>query len=106
MAGELKWKDFVDQGFIVAGSPETVRQQLTHVAKTLRIGHLMVLLQFGSMPPELVRKNTELFAREVLPHLRPTFDEYEDRWWIKPLSEQQRTAPQPVEAAGVPAGGS
>ena len=106
MAGQLKWKDFVDQGFIVAGSPETVRQQLTHVAETLRIGHLMVLLQFGSMPPELVRKNTELFAREVLPHLRPTFAEYEDRWWIKPLSEQQRVAPQPVEAAGVPAGGS
>ena len=30
----------------------------------------MILQQIGSMPPELVRKNTELFAREVMPHMR------------------------------------
>jgi alkanesulfonate monooxygenase SsuD/methylene tetrahydromethanopterin reductase-like flavin-dependent oxidoreductase (luciferase family) len=105
MSGELKWKNFINDGYIIAGSPETVRQKLEEAAKSLHVGHMMVLLQFGSMPPELVRKNTELFAREVLPHVRPLFDEYEDHWWIKPLPESQRAAPQPVELAGVPAAG-
>ena len=64
------------------------------------------MLQFGSMPPELVRKNTELFAKEVMPRVRPVFDEFEDNWWINPLPEQQRTVPQPLaDPAGAPAGG-
>ena len=101
--GELKWKDFVEQGFIIAGSPESVRQQLEEAAKALHVGQMMLLLQFGSMPPELVRKNTELFAREVLPHVRKLWSEYEDHWWINPLPQEERTSPAPV---GVPAGGS
>ena len=105
ISGELKWKDFVERGYIIGGSPESVRQQIEEASKALLIGHLMVLLQFGSMPPELVRQNTELFAREVLPHLRPLYSEYEDRWWIKPLPEQQRMAPQAGVPEGVPAGG-
>ena len=36
-----------------------------------RIGHLLALLHFGSMPTELCKKNIDLFAREVLPHLAP-----------------------------------
>jgi hypothetical protein len=67
----------------------------------------MVLLQFGSMPPELVRKNTELFAKEVMPHLRGLWSEYEDKWWIKPLVQTQRATPQQArEPAGVPGGGA
>jgi alkanesulfonate monooxygenase SsuD/methylene tetrahydromethanopterin reductase-like flavin-dependent oxidoreductase (luciferase family) len=105
-AGELTWKTFVDQGFILAGSPETVRQQLEEAAKALNVGHMMVLLQFGSMPPELVRKNTDLFAREVMPHVRHLWSDYEDEWWINPLPRSQRAAPQPInEPEGVPAGG-
>jgi alkanesulfonate monooxygenase SsuD/methylene tetrahydromethanopterin reductase-like flavin-dependent oxidoreductase (luciferase family) len=104
--GQLKWKNFIEDGYIIAGSPETVRQKLEEAAKALRIGHMMVLLQFGSMPPELVRKNTELFAREVMPHVRQLWSEYEDRWWINPLPKEQRMAPQAWrELGGVPAGG-
>ena len=101
--GALTWKDFIEQGFIIAGSPESVRQQLEEAAKALHVGQMMLLLQFGSMPPELVRKNTELFAREVLPHVRKLWSEYEDHWWINPLPQEERTAPAPV---GVPAGSS
>src|SRR3990172_7450897 len=46
ISGELTWKHFIDQGYILAGSPETVAQQLTEAAKALRVGHMMVLLQF------------------------------------------------------------
>ena len=105
-SGQLRWKDFVKHGYILAGSPETVRQQLEEAAKALNVGHMMVLLQFGSMPPELVRKNTELFAREVMPHVRHLFEEYEDNWWIKPLAEQQRVQPGASIMEGVPAGGA
>ena len=105
MSGQLTWKNFVDEGYILAGSPESVRQQLEEAAKALNVGHMMVLLQFGSMPPELVRKNTELFAREVLPNVRHLFSEDEDNWWINPLPKAERVSPQPVELAGAPAGG-
>ncbi|MEX2158409.1 MAG: LLM class flavin-dependent oxidoreductase [Dehalococcoidia bacterium] len=105
-AGKLRWKDFIKDGYIIAGSPETVRQQLEEAAKALNVGHLMVLLQFGSMPPELVRKNTELFSREVMPHVRHLFNEYEDNWWINPLPESQRAQPGASLLEGVPAGGA
>ena len=77
----LTWKDCVEQGYVVAGSPATVREQLREVIRTLRVGHLMVLLQIGSMPKELTLQNTELFGREVLPHLREIWPEAKDRWW-------------------------
>ncbi len=66
---------------MIAGGPDTVREQLLHCVKTLRVGHLMVLLQIGSMPKELTLKNTELFATKVLPHIRDVWPGYTDRWW-------------------------
>ena len=98
----LSWKDLIEGGYIVAGSPESVRQQLTEVAKSLRVGHLMTLLQFGSMPKHLANKNTELFGREVLPGLRDIWSEYEDHWYPKmiPMADRARPAPLPASANG------
>ena len=76
---KLTWKDFVEQGYVIGGSPETVRQQLSEAMRDMRVGHLMVLCHFGSMPPELTRYNTELFAREVMPHMKSMWSEYEDQ---------------------------
>ena len=68
---ELRYRDFVEKGYVIAGSPATVRQRLQEeVVKGLRVGNLMVLLQIGSMPHELTLQNMDLFAREVLPSLR------------------------------------
>ena len=87
---ELKAKDFFERGFVVVGSPKTVREQLLDGIKELRMGHLLALLHFGSMPTELCKSNIDLFAREVLPYLKDQWDDrYEDRWWparLKPLS--------------------
>jgi alkanesulfonate monooxygenase SsuD/methylene tetrahydromethanopterin reductase-like flavin-dependent oxidoreductase (luciferase family) len=88
----LTWKDYVEHGYIVAGSPATVRERLTDAIKQLRVGHLMVLLQIGSMPKELTLKNTELFGREVLPHLREIWSGVKDRWW--PSGAQNGLPPQ------------
>jgi alkanesulfonate monooxygenase SsuD/methylene tetrahydromethanopterin reductase-like flavin-dependent oxidoreductase (luciferase family) len=83
---ELKARDFFDRGFVIVGSPKTVRERLMEDVKRLRIGHLLSLLHFGSMPTELCNSNIDLYAREVLPHLAPLWDDkYEDRWWPERL---------------------
>jgi alkanesulfonate monooxygenase SsuD/methylene tetrahydromethanopterin reductase-like flavin-dependent oxidoreductase (luciferase family) len=70
-AGRRTYEEMQDLGYIVFGSVETVRQRLTEYQKRLGFGKLVALLQFGSLPADLTRRNMELFAREVMPHLRP-----------------------------------
>lgn len=80
-AADLTWKDIVERGYVVAGSPDTVVDHLTEMSDTMNVGHLMVLLQFGSMGKETAMMNTARFAEEVIPKLRDRFGEWEDRWW-------------------------
>jgi alkanesulfonate monooxygenase SsuD/methylene tetrahydromethanopterin reductase-like flavin-dependent oxidoreductase (luciferase family) len=95
-----KFKDFVDNQFVIAGSPETVRGQLEEAIKKLRVGNLMVLLHIGSMPHELTLKNIDLFAQEVLPYVRDIWDdEWENHWWPEGLRAKRR-----LPAAAVAAG--
>lgn len=75
------WRELVDGGAVVAGSPSTVRDQLLELVRTLRVGHLMVMMHFGNMPREKVQRSSELFAREVLPALREVWTEWPDRWY-------------------------
>ncbi|HZP44473.1 MAG TPA: LLM class flavin-dependent oxidoreductase [Candidatus Binataceae bacterium] len=89
----LKWKDFIREGYIIAGSPKTVRERLREAMKSLNCGHLMILQQLGSMPPELVRKNTEIFATECMPYLRDLWSDWEDHWSPRPLPEAERAMP-------------
>jgi alkanesulfonate monooxygenase SsuD/methylene tetrahydromethanopterin reductase-like flavin-dependent oxidoreductase (luciferase family) len=77
----LTWKDIVDRGYVVAGSAETVTDRLNDMADRMRVGHLMLLLQFGNMPRGKVFENTDRFAAEVMPKLRDRFSEFDDRWW-------------------------
>jgi hypothetical protein len=70
-----------------------VREQLMDGIKRLRMGHLLALLHFGSMPTELCKRNIDLFAREVLPHLAGQWDDrYEDRWWPESLRAKRPAA--------------
>ena len=87
------WKELCEQRYIVAGSPETVRQQLEELARSLRVGHLALGLHIGSAPVALVKRNTELFATKVMPHLRPMFSDYDDVVWPKPLPPSERAKP-------------
>jgi alkanesulfonate monooxygenase SsuD/methylene tetrahydromethanopterin reductase-like flavin-dependent oxidoreductase (luciferase family) len=92
---DYSWKSFVEKGHIVAGSPATVRDRLIEAARSLRLGHIMVLLQIGSMPHDLTEKNIRLFATEVMPTLQRLWDDegYEDRWWPRAVArDAARTA--------------
>ncbi len=89
----LKAKDYYERGFVIVGSAKTVREQLMDGVKRLRVGHLLTLLQFGSMSTELTKQNIALFARDVLPYLENLWDDqYEDRWWPERLRVKRHVA--------------
>lgn len=92
---EKNWKTLVDQGFIIAGSPETVADRLIDAAKGLRIGNLIALLQIGSMGHELTKQNLTLFAEGVLPRIRHLWDGegWEHRWWPQGARQASEAAP-------------
>ena len=63
--------DFIERGMFICGSPETVRQTIAHHAADIGFGVIIGMLQFGTLPADLTHKSMTLFAREVMPHLRP-----------------------------------
>lgn len=85
---DVGYKELVDTQTAIVGGPETVRQQITEFVKEFRIGNLMVMLQVGSMPHELTKKNINLFATEVLPHLRDIWsgEGWSDHSWPAKLN--------------------
>ena len=60
----------IEKGMFICGSPQTVREKLAEYQSQIGFGHLLTLLQFGTLPAELTRKNMELYANEVMPYLR------------------------------------
>ncbi len=82
--------ELVSAGYLVIGSPDEVVEQLHELATSLNVGHLMLLLQFGNMGKELTKYNTRLYAEQVMPKLRPLFEQWEDRWWPQPMQESER----------------
>lgn len=95
-ANELSWDELVERGFILAGSPDDVAEQLQDLAKKLKIGHLVTLLHIGDMPLEKTLYNTELFAQRVAPQLRGLWDGYEDHWMPKPMPREDRAITREV----------
>lgn len=87
---EMTFKELVEAGCVVAGSPETVIEQLTRHIRDFRIGNLHAMLQFGSMPHDLAIEHIDLFSEEVLPHLQNIWaDEgWEHDWWPARLVER------------------
>ena len=89
----VSMEEIVERGYVVAGSPDEVAEQLAQLGRDLNVGHLMLLMQFGDMGKELTQHNTKLFAEKVAPQLRGLFGEWEDRWWPRPIAEEERAAP-------------
>lgn len=97
LRGGFGWKDLCDQGFVIAGSPATVRERMEEVARSLRVGNVMLLLQIGSMPKELTYKNIQMFAQEVMPHLQPVFSEFDaSHYWPSGFAEDTPATAEPA----------
>jgi alkanesulfonate monooxygenase SsuD/methylene tetrahydromethanopterin reductase-like flavin-dependent oxidoreductase (luciferase family) len=95
----MTWKDLVDGGYIIAGSPETVRQRFEELIKGLRVGNIFLLMHVGNMPKEKCVYSTRLFAEKVMPKLRDMWPDYADdnRFWCKPIAK--RAVPAPIVGA-------
>ena len=95
-AAALSWREMIDKGYIVAGSPDSVAEQIEKVVDSLKIGHLVCLLHFGDMPNDLCRYSTEMFANKVIPQMRSKWKGYEDHWSPKPMALEDRAEPRTV----------
>ena len=63
-------KQLEDGGYVIVGSPATVRDRLSTYIRELGVGNLLGLFQIGTLPTHLARKNMTIFAEQVLPALR------------------------------------
>jgi alkanesulfonate monooxygenase SsuD/methylene tetrahydromethanopterin reductase-like flavin-dependent oxidoreductase (luciferase family) len=68
--GLSTWEEVERGGYVVVGSPETVRQKLEDYARRVGFGVLVANFSVGNVPSELVCKSMTLFAQEVMPKLR------------------------------------
>ena len=90
------FKELVDEGYLVAGSPKSVTEQMEHLASALKVGHVFCLMHIGDMPREKCEQSTKLFAEQVMPKLRPIWGEYEDRWSPRPLPASKIATPRAI----------
>ncbi len=87
---DMSWDQLIKDGYIIAGSPASVVQQMKKLIHSLRVGNIFCLIHVGNMPDEKTRHSTKLFAEQVMPHLRNEWPEFADdnRFWIDPIDQQ------------------
>jgi alkanesulfonate monooxygenase SsuD/methylene tetrahydromethanopterin reductase-like flavin-dependent oxidoreductase (luciferase family) len=62
--------ELAQSGTVVVGSPRTVRERIERMRETTGLDNVITMLQFGVLPDDLTQRNMEMFAAEVMPHLR------------------------------------
>ncbi len=62
--------DLLSRGNCIVGSPKTVAARIREVHERTGFRIMVPMIQFGTLPDDLVRKSTALFAAEVAPQLR------------------------------------
>jgi len=62
--------ELIESGTVVVGSAQTVRDKIGQMRDATGFNNMVALLQFGVLSDDLTRRNMELFASEVMPHLR------------------------------------
>jgi alkanesulfonate monooxygenase SsuD/methylene tetrahydromethanopterin reductase-like flavin-dependent oxidoreductase (luciferase family) len=68
--GEMSFDELAAAGMAVAGSTESVTEQLERLRGELGFGQVMALMCIADMPHHRVVRTMELFAKEVIPHFR------------------------------------
>lgn len=90
----LTWKDLTEQGYVIAGSPDTVHDRMVDLIQSLRVGNIFCLFHIGDMPDDKVRYSSKLFAEKVMPRLKQLWPEYgnDGRFWLKPAQASAEAA--------------
>ncbi|MGE0745915.1 MAG: LLM class flavin-dependent oxidoreductase [Rhodospirillales bacterium] len=68
-------EDLIDNGVVIVGGPETVRQKLAEYQDLAGFGNSLTKTQFGTMPHAMVMENQAAIAEEILPHFRDRLPE-------------------------------
>jgi alkanesulfonate monooxygenase SsuD/methylene tetrahydromethanopterin reductase-like flavin-dependent oxidoreductase (luciferase family) len=58
-------------GAVIIGSPETVRREIQRQIDELGINYMTLGMFFGSLGYEHAMRSQSLFAKEVMPRIRP-----------------------------------
>jgi alkanesulfonate monooxygenase SsuD/methylene tetrahydromethanopterin reductase-like flavin-dependent oxidoreductase (luciferase family) len=97
---QLTWKELTEQGHVIAGSPETVRQRMEELIKGLNVGNIFCLMHVGNMPADKCMYSTKLFAEKVMPKLRNMFPDWDhdNRFWTTPLAKRVTSGSLPKQA--------
>ena len=67
----LSYEELVKEGYIIVGSPDTVKNQLGQYCAQLGAGGVLNAgSAYGPMPDWMVMKNMQIFAEEVMPAFR------------------------------------
>jgi alkanesulfonate monooxygenase SsuD/methylene tetrahydromethanopterin reductase-like flavin-dependent oxidoreductase (luciferase family) len=69
-AGPTTIDGVMEKAIVLCGSPATLREQLEAYQDDIGFEHALPMMQFGSLPHDLVTKSTALFAKEVIPYFR------------------------------------
>ncbi len=59
----------IEDGTVIAGSPQTVRAEIERQVKELGVNYLLTYLFLGTMPLGDALRSLQLFSSEVMPHL-------------------------------------
>jgi alkanesulfonate monooxygenase SsuD/methylene tetrahydromethanopterin reductase-like flavin-dependent oxidoreductase (luciferase family) len=78
--GEMSFWEYDEKGYIIAGTPQRVRQRLRELIKDLRVGQLIATPHMGNLPEAVGAENTRLFGLEVAPYLRDLWADQPDHW--------------------------
>lgn len=91
---KMRYPQFNEREFVVCGSAKTVTERLRDIVKTLNVGHLMLLPQFGSLSHAQTMDNIARLGRDVLPQLRGIWDDtpWVDHWWPRAAGTRARAA--------------
>jgi alkanesulfonate monooxygenase SsuD/methylene tetrahydromethanopterin reductase-like flavin-dependent oxidoreductase (luciferase family) len=68
--GRITVDELIQSGTVVVGSPRTVRERIARMRERTGLNIVVCMLQFGTLSNELTQRNMEMFAAEVMPHLR------------------------------------
>jgi alkanesulfonate monooxygenase SsuD/methylene tetrahydromethanopterin reductase-like flavin-dependent oxidoreductase (luciferase family) len=89
-----KWsfERLVADGYILLGTPEQVSEKLRAAAKKMNVGNWLLQVQWGNMDAQTALYNTEQCGK-MIPYLKELFtNEWEHRWWPKPMQKAARPA--------------
>ena len=78
--GEMSFWEYDEKGYIIAGTPQRVRQRLREMITDLRIGQLIATLHVGDLAEEVAAENTRMFGLQVAPYLRDLWADQPDHW--------------------------